>query len=148
MSFFRAARLLVAIAVLGPALAGCSVLAELDDPLGRHSSLTNTQRQYTQAIRWGEIETASQFVDPEWRPAFLEKSAAFEGFRITDYQIGHLDYDAADSDAAHVAVTYRGYYTASLIERPIRERQQWHRESGNEWRVRPDFDLPIGQVEH
>lgn len=146
MSLFKAAPLVVAIAMLGLSIAGCAILTELDDPLGRHSSLKLNQREYTQAIRWGEIEEASEFVDPLLRPSFLEKSTAFAGFRITDYQIGRLDYDEADSNTAHVAVTYRGYYTASLVEQPIRERQQWYRESGNDWRVRPDFDLPIGQV--
>ncbi len=146
MSFFKATHLVVAITLLGLSTSGCAILTELDDPFGRHSSLKLNQREYTQAIRWGEIEEASEFVDPLLRPSFLEKSTAFAGFRITDYQIGRLDYDEADSNTAHVAVTYRGYYTASLVEQPIRERQQWYRESGNDWRVRPDFDLPIGQV--
>lgn len=147
MSIRRAASLAPIFAALALLCSGCSIFAELDDPLGRHAALTDCQRRYTQAIRWGELDEASEFVDPVLRPAFLEKSAAFEGFRITDYQIGHLDYAEDDSDAAQVAVTYRGYYTASLIELPIRERQQWYRESGNDWRVRPDFDLPIGVVQ-
>jgi hypothetical protein len=135
-----------ALALLAPLFLGCGIFAELDDPLGRDFALNAAQRQYTQAIRWGELEDASAYVDPELKAAFLEKAAAFEGFRITDYQIGHIDYDENDSNLARVSVTYRGYYTASLIERPIRERQQWYRASGNDWRVRPEFDLPIGHV--
>jgi hypothetical protein len=146
MLVYRPLRAAIALALFAAFALGCGVLAELDDPLGRDFALNAAQRQYTQAIRWGELEDASAYVDPALKAAFLEKAAAFEGFRITDYQIGQIDYDADDSSLARVSVTYRGYCTASLIERPIRERQQWYRESGNDWRVRPEFDLPIGHV--
>ena len=40
--------------------AGC--INMLADPLGRRSALKEVQLKYTQAIRWGNIEKASEFV--------------------------------------------------------------------------------------
>ncbi len=146
MSLPRVLRLAAAFSALALPCLGCGVIAELDDPLGRHHALTDTQRRYTNAIRWGALDEASEFVERDLRAAFLDKAGAFEGFRITDYQIGQIDYAEENADEARVSVTYRGYHTASLIEQPIRERQRWVRKGGNEWRVHPDFDLPIGAL--
>jgi hypothetical protein len=106
------------------------------DPMGRKAAFDDTQRQYTQALRWGEIEKASAFVDPELRAAFLAQQSVFEAMRITDFSIGEVDYQP---DSAKVTVTYQGYSLESLVERKVREEQKWHRESGsNRWLVRTD----------
>lgn len=126
---------LLALALLGGA--GCPAM--FTDPLGRHEALRMTQREYTNFMRWGEIERASELVDPELREEFLTYLPAFERIRITDYEIGKLSY-AEEDGVANVTVTYRGYSLASFTEESIRESQQWYREgSGRTWRVRPEI---------
>jgi hypothetical protein len=127
----RPARVLALFAVLLAGPAGC-----VTDPLGRHTAFNDTQRQYTQALRWGEIEKASSFVDPALREQFLAHAPAFQALRITDFAIGEVDYR---DDSATVTVTYDGYSLDSFVERKIREEQAWYREDGsNRWRVRSD----------
>jgi hypothetical protein len=106
------------------------------DPMGRHVAFTETQRQYTQYLRWGEIEKASSFVDPELRARFLEQAPAFQAMRITDFAIGEVDYT---DESAKVTVTYDGYLLNDFALRKIREEQDWYREEkSNRWRVRTD----------
>ena len=52
---------------------GCSVFS---DPMGREDALTNAQRRYTQHVRWGNLEAASAYVDPDVRTAFLGQAKA------------------------------------------------------------------------
>jgi hypothetical protein len=133
---------LLTLALAAAALAGC---AALGDPLGRRDQLEELQLRYTQALRWGEVEDASEFVDPSLRASFAERAAALERFRISDYDIGKIRFEN-DDERATVVVTYRGYALASLVERSIRETQEWSREDG-EWTVRPRFDGVIGPIE-
>jgi len=121
--------LLLCALLAGPA--GC-----ITDPMGYRVSFDDTQRQYTQYLCWGEIEKASSFVDPELREAFLEQAPVFETMRITDFEIGQVEYEGV---SAKVSVTYQGYSLESFIERKIREDQTWHREEGTtRWLVRSD----------
>jgi hypothetical protein len=120
--------------LLGSA-AGCVQM--FADPLGREFSFNDSQRQYTNYLRWGEIEKASTFVDPALRQDFLSQAPVFEGLRITDYEIGAIDYTG---DIANVTVTYAGYTLANAVEHRIREKQTWYREdNSNTWRVRSDI---------
>lgn len=142
MSMLRGCRWLVALALL--ASAGC--LAELSDPMGRQAALKKAQLHYTQLVRWGDLERARAYVHPEVLDAFDRHAAAFEGLRITDYEIGEIQYGDAPATAS-VTVTYRGYSDATLVEKPIRERQQWEREGlSNTWRVRPELDEIVGAL--
>jgi hypothetical protein len=126
---------LCALLLVGPS--GC--ITWFIDPLGRHASFNDTQRQYTQYLRWGEIEKASAFVDPALRESFLEQAPAFETMRITDFALGEVEYEG---DSAKVTVTYAGYSLDSFVERKIREEQAWYREgSSNRWRVRSDVQV-------
>jgi hypothetical protein len=123
---------LCALLLVGPT--GC--ITWFIDPMGHRAAFDDIQRQYTQALRWGEIERASAFVEPDLREAFLEQQPIFDAMRITDFSIGEVDYQ---SDTAKVTVTYEGYSLESFVERKIREDQSWHRESGsNRWLVRSD----------
>ena len=114
---------------------GCAALA---DPMGRGNALEAAQLRYTQQMRWGNLDAASEFVDPALREEFLSHAPAFEGIRITDYEIGHIDY-GEDRDSATVRVTYRAYSLASLQEQRIEERQHWVRPGGNTWFVEPEL---------
>jgi iron uptake system EfeUOB component EfeO/EfeM len=131
------ARLIALLATF--AIAGC---AALSDPLGRHEALELAQKQYTEAIRWGYLERARAFVDPEERDAFELLTPVFEEIRITDFEIGQIE---GDEDEANVTVTYRGYGRAYQVEKPFREHQQWSRVEGlaNQWQVQSDLDEGI-----
>ena len=118
---------------------GCA--ATLADPDGRENSLEEIQRKYTQLIRWGEIERASVFVDPEKREGFLSYTDAFESIRITDFDTGELSFDV-ESETATVEVTYHAYSLITMLEKKIRASQEWYREEGleNTWRVQPELE--------
>ena len=104
--------------------------------MGRQNALEQAQRDYTQRIRWGELKRASHYVDPEMRDEFLAQREIFESLRVTDFEIGEIEFGESE-DFAEVVVTYRAYSLATLIERPIKEKQEWHREPGlsNTWLV-------------
>jgi hypothetical protein len=130
-------RAFAVLALLGGALpvAACVSPNDLMDRKGR---LEETQLSYTQHVRWGELEKASAYVDPELRDDYRSHAAAFETIRITDYEIGNIEYDDGLASAT-VEVTYRGYALTALIERPIRETQRWYRDGGSSWLVRTEI---------
>jgi len=133
----RPVRLLLLCALLLAGPSGC--ITWFTDPMGYHAAFDDMQRQYTNYLRWGQIEKASSFVDPELREAFLKQAPAFEGLRITDYEVGEIEYLG---DNATVTVTYAGYALDTFIERKIREQQKWFREGhSNRWRVRSDVSV-------
>ena len=128
-------RALVAAAGLLAGL-GC---AAFSDPMGREYALAGVQLRYTQQVRWGNLEAASEFVDPEVRDAFLAQAKSFEAIRITEYDIGRFDY-AEDRQSAKVHVTYHAYSPATVEERQIEEEQLWTRPgNGNTWLVKPQL---------
>jgi len=127
-------RLFIVLPILAVGL-GCAALA---DPMGRGGALEDAQLRYTQQVRWGNLDAASEFVDPALREEFLSQAAAFEGIRITDYEIGRIDWGDGH-DSATVRVTYRAYSVASLQEKRIDEEQHWVRPGGNTWFVKPEL---------
>ena len=96
--------------------AGC--ISMFSDPLGRRSALREAQLKYTQAVRWGNIEKASEFVDPDLREEFLGLLEAFERIRVTDYDIGSIQYES--SELANVTVTYHAYTMGTFLYRSFR----------------------------
>ena len=116
------------------AASGC---AAFGDPMGRERALEGAQLRYTQHVRWGNFEAASEFVDPEQRDAFRGQAPAFDGIRITEYDIGRIEY-AGNRESATVRVTYHGYSLATAQEWRIEEQQRWVRPGGdNTWWVQP-----------
>jgi hypothetical protein len=131
-----AIRLLVPLLLL--ALSGCMSL--ITDPMGRQRALAKTQRSYTNMMRWGDFEKASELVDPSVREEFLGYLPALKQIRITDFEIGDLDFVEDGHDVANVTVDYRGYSLSSYVETPLREEQEWHRQGrSNVWLVRPQI---------
>lgn len=119
-----------------------------NDPLGRSEALEEKQKRYTEAIRWGDIERAAQYVEPEQRSAFLALAPAFESVRFSDYEIGELDFESDERLAAEIEVTFRGYALPHYVERKIRDRQVWERAEGmrNDWFVKPELATLIDQL--
>ncbi len=134
---FRGFRWLVAAALC--ATAGCA--SSPADPMGRQNSLEQSQRRYTQLVRWGELERASVFVESELRDGFLAYADDLASIRITDFESGTPDYGEGEATAT-VKVTYHAYSTHTFLERKIHEKQEWFRDAGlsNTWTVRPQLD--------
>ena len=113
---------------------GC---AAFSDPMGRERALEGAQLRYTQNVRWGDFDAAAEYVDPPTRKAFMEYVPAFEGVRITEYDIGRIEY-GEDRESATVHVIYHGYSLATAQERRIEEQQHWVRPNrDNTWFVQP-----------
>ena len=124
------------------AATGCISLA---DPLGRQDALEETQQKYTDLVRWGDLEAAERFVDPELREEFRQLAAGFEKLRITDHDVGEIEHG---NRTARVTVTYKWYSIAHLVEHTSRERQEWIR-SGitNNWHVRPQLAVLLAELQ-
>lgn len=133
---------LVLLALGASTLTGCLAFG---DPLGRRTAFRDAQREYTKRVRWGDLEAAARFVHPDLRADYLGYEAEFSGIRITDFDVGEIDWGEA-LHSARVRVTYRAYSTASMSEVEIRETQQWERLGGNDWVVRPELDGIIDTV--
>lgn len=124
----------LAAALLCLALAGC---ISPTDPLGREEALETAQKKYTELIRWGDVTRAGAYVDPEQRERFVALADTAANLRITDFEIGEIEFD---HDSARVLVTYSGYSVTEFVERSAREEQNWYREGmDNNWLVRTDL---------
>jgi len=130
------------LGVLAGLLAGLGC-ASLGDPMGRANALEEAQLAYTQNVRWGNFDSASELVAPAEREAFLAQRPAFERIRITEYDIGKIDYDP-ELTSAKVRVVYHGFSLATLEERRIEETQHWERPEGSTWWVTPQIAGVLG----
>jgi hypothetical protein len=107
--------------------------------MGRERALEGAQLRYTQHVRWGEFDAASEFVDPAVRADFLAQAPSLEGIRITEYDIGRIRYEG-NRDSATVHVIYHAYSLATAQERRIEEQQHWVRPGkDNTWWVQPEI---------
>ena len=106
----------------------------------KESALEDSQRKYTELVRWGEIESASTYVDPKMSEAFIDAAAHFKDIRFTNFESGPLQF-GEESETATVSVVYHAYSTRTLVEKQFREHQVWYREASadNDWRVRPNL---------
>ena len=143
---------MLGLSLMVPLLASTGCVAPLfiemfKDPMGRHDSLTRVQREYTNALRWGNIDTAAQFVHPEDQTDFATQVEPFKKIRVTDYDAGKIVWGDEDQATATVTVTYRAYSLANMVEKEIRETQRWERLSKkNDWTVRPEIAELIDSV--
>lgn len=149
------------LAVLMPFVVSCG--ATLADPTGKKNSLESTQRRYTELIRWGDLERAVRFVDPELQGEFMRQASSFNKIRISDFEIVEIGWDATfhpgadvepgpeqiqpedpEDEREHVIVTvnYSGFSEVTFLQTEFKERQEWYNNGGplgNSWRVRPEF---------
>lgn len=116
----RASRLGVAIALLS-LLGGCAI--DLNDPYNDRARLRETQREFTQYMRWGLINKAAQFVIADQRAKFETLAPGMTDLRLTDYET--LSVESIDENHASVLVRFRGYSLSSPIERTIEIQQDW-----------------------
>jgi hypothetical protein len=128
------------------ALLWLSACVSPTDPLGRRDDLQETQKRYTDLIRWRDAERAAAFVDPELRAKFLEQAKALDSLEISDYEVSDIEWGPQDK-TAKIDVTYRGYSLAQLIERKVRVTQEWHRDASNTWLVRPDLEAVVAKLQ-
>ena len=121
-------------------LSGCSVFVQAYmDPLGRKSELQLVQREYSKYIRWGDVEAAVEYVHPDLKGEFMELEADFKLLRVTDFDIGAIEYGEGLKTAT-VRVIYHAYSLRTLLEKEIKEEQHWERLGGNYWVVRPELE--------
>jgi len=128
---------------LSLALGGC---ISPTDPLGREEALEIAQKKYTELIRWGDVERAVSYVEEDMREDFLELAGSMKDLRITDFDIGEIEFT---KDKATVTVTYHGYSEAVYVEHSAREVQEWERKEGldNQWCVRPELDVVVAKLQ-
>jgi len=94
-----------------------------------------SQRQYTQDIRWAQFDRAGHFLAPTALDAFQEQTAAFSEVRFTDYQIRTVEM-GEDGHSATVQVTYYAYLRTSPVTLAIDETQEWKKDDGSRaWHV-------------
>ncbi len=128
---------LAGLLALGLLASGCSTLGNLD-LIGSRKALEESQRRYTQLVRWGEYLAASDYVDPEIRSEFLDHMEGWEMVRFSDYQVRRVDIEDGVSEA-EFRVSYLAYHVHSLIEKKVYETQSWYRGKAG-WQVRPDLE--------
>ena len=126
------------IALIALGLVAC---VSPSDPWERERALELAQKAYIEALRWGNLEKASRYVDPSQRDEFLALADAFDSIRITDYEIGEMDLDKDSLATAECDVTYRGYVLPLYVEKRVRDHQVWYRDKkdDDQWRVRPEL---------
>ena len=127
---------------------GCiAVFVEMfTDPMGRKAAFSRTQREYTKMLRWSDVEAAARFVHPEVREEFLSYEGQFDGIRVTDFEVGEVSFGEGERTAT-VRVTYHAYSLTSMLEKEIKETQEWERPGkDNGWLVRPKLEGLVEQV--
>jgi hypothetical protein len=136
----RITRCLIVASVALLVLSGCNVfVGAYQDPLGYRAELSLVQREYTKYVRWGDLETAVEYVHPDDKVKVLALQEDFEQLRVTDFDIDKIEYDD-EIETATARVTYHAYSMRTLVEQKIRETQKWERIHGRTWVVRPTLD--------
>ncbi len=129
----RRARAAAWVLVLALAALGCETLT---DPFQHKDAFRETQKRFTQYVRWGNFAAASEFVDPEIRADFLALAPDASEVRFTDYEILRMDI-GEDVSSASVDVRYHGYLASLPVERSIDVTQDWSRDPATgRWSVR------------
>lgn len=127
MTPFRPMLGMVIVALLaGLGSLGCASVS--DHALMFHE----TQRRYTQLMRFTDYEKAGRYVALDDRSAFRDRTSALGDLRFTDYEVREIE-DLGDTATATVA--YIGYRASDPIVVTYVETQQWERSAGV-WLVR------------
>jgi hypothetical protein len=117
---------------------GC--LSTITDPMDRRGQFKDTQTKFTQCIRWGKSQEASEFIDPELREEFMSYAPEFSDLRFSDYEITRVDIGEG-LQSASVDVRYTGYRLSMPFERSVDLTEEWTRdESTGVWTVKLDIE--------
>ena len=118
-------------------VSGC--LARITDPLDRRGHFEDTQTKFTQYVRWGKFQQASQFVNPEIRAEFMSYAPEFSDLRFSEYEITRIDIqDGVRSASVDVRVT--AYRLSMPFERSVDLTEEWTRnEATGLWTVKVDI---------
>jgi hypothetical protein len=125
---------LSALAVLAAAsalLAGCATLTD------NVATFHDTQRRYTQLMRFSDYDHAGLYVAPDAREKFLDRTEKLGDLRFSDYEIREID---GNGTTAHAKVEYFGYRASSPIVVTYVEDQRWERQ-GTSWIVHPSLEV-------
>lgn len=109
---------------------GCAGMAD------RSVVFRDTQRRYTQLMRYTDYDKAGRYVLPEARPSFRARTSALGDLRFSDYQVEEVE---TDGDTATARVSYIGYRVSSPIVVTFVEEQQWTL-MGSNWQVRSTIE--------
>ena len=114
-------RLLIALILLVTLLgAGCA-----SDQ--RSQSLTSTLNAYGSALRWGDFQSALQFVDPEMRAAHPPTAldmARYQQVRVTGYDDGPGPVPSGENEVRQI-VQIGLANVNTQTERTVVDRQSW-----------------------
>jgi hypothetical protein len=102
-------------------LAGCATQT-------RSNTLTTTLKAYGSTLRWGNFQSATQFIDPAIRSAHPLSSlelARYQQVRVSEYDDGAGPVPAGDFDVQQTAmISLVNIHTQS--ERSNVDHQTWH----------------------
>jgi len=112
-------RLLLAAAAL--LLAGCEGIKNKEQA----SRLDDSLRAYTEAVRWGNFETAAVFAVPRAGRAPAPDPATLIGLKVTGYSV-RIDRVSADASDADVAVGFTYYHEDRGSIRDVEQRATWY----------------------
>jgi len=145
----RTAALLAALA----ALASCS-LGYLNPNFLLSSEarerVEDAATRYNNALRFGNLTMATQWVKPELRRDFLEVFGQETGspIRFTDVEIQSIKFGPARGEA-RIVLSARLYRLPSIHEIALVDEQQWHYDPNElAWFITPDLEryATLGQA--
>jgi hypothetical protein len=112
----------------------------MHDPLQREYSLEETQKRYTDLVRFSNYELAARFVAPAVRNDYVAQMPKEKDLRFLDYESEALSINE-ELNEAKLRVTYTAYSPWTLVAIEIREDQVWTRPEGisNSWSVASTF---------
>ena len=103
-------------------LAGCFL-----DNASSGKKLTDAVTEMNKATRWGQLNLASQMVEPVYRPQFMVNHAPWgERVQVADSEIVHVEM-ADGEDSAVAMIVYQWYETAAMTLHQSVVRQRWSR---------------------
>ena len=115
----RILSILVVLSVL--LLAGCATKTRSD-------ALTTTLKAYGSALRWGDFQSAAQFIDPAVlaaHPLTPLELARYRQVRVSEYDDGAGPVPSGDFDVRQTAmISLVNIHTQS--ERSVVDHQTWH----------------------
>ena len=110
------------------------------DPLQREYSLEETQKRYTDLVRFSSYGIAARFLAPDKQNAYVASMPKEKDLRFLDYTAEAVVLNE-EMNEAKLRVTYTAYSPWTLVAMEIHEDQVWTRPEGvaNAWTVDSTF---------